>query len=193
MATRVAIGLGSNLGDRHTHILQGAEGLSALGEVVAFSHVYETEPQGVSNQEPYVNAVVVLDTDLEPDALLAALALIERDHGRERRERWGPRTLDLDILVYGTRTVDELGLRIPHPELTNRRFALQPLVETWPGVTLPDGRLLETFLDSVSDQSVVPIGKSGGPVSFPTWAPLALFLMVGLGAAILWWVIGLFL
>ena len=193
MRTRVAIGLGSNLGDRHSHIASGIQSLSMVGDVVSVSALYETEAQGGPEQGSFLNAVAVADTDLPPRKLLEALLSIEQDHGRRRRERWGPRTLDLDILIYGRENIDETGLRVPHPELTNRRFALQPLVEAWPGVVLPDGTLLETFLDSVSDQGVDQIEKAPVQVTFPTWAPLALFLMVGLAAVVLWWVLGIFL
>ena len=192
MRTRVAIGLGSNLGDRHRHIETGTEALSLLGDLVSASRVYETEPQGGPEQGAYLNAVAVIDTDLAPRELLDALLAIETQHGRERRERWGPRTLDLDILIYGKNVVDEDGLKIPHPELTNRRFALQPLSESWPGVALPDGTLLETFLPGLSEQAVAPV-EAPGSVVFPPWAPAALFLLVGLGAVVLWWVIGIWL
>lgn len=197
MPTRAAIGLGSNLGDRKAHLAAATEALGLLGDIVRESSWYETAPVGGPEQGPYLNAVVVLDTELAPDKLMNGLRAIEKHQGRERRERWGPRTLDLDILVYGRRSISEEGLTIPHEEMTNRRFVLEPLLEAWPGVAMPDGTLIEAFLPAVAAQDVVRVGRpepvSAGAVTFPRWAPLALFVVVGLGAVAIWWILGIFL
>lgn len=121
---RVAIALGSNLGNRAA-MLDGARAAIAalpLTKLVAASPVEETEAIGPVKQGRFLNQMLLVDTSLAPRALLEALLSIERDHGRERRERWGPRTLDCDIVLYGSRTVKERDLTIPHPELPNRDF-----------------------------------------------------------------------
>ena len=111
--------------------------LGELGEVTAVSPLFETEPVGDVPQGPYLNAVAILDTSLAPLPLLAGLLVAERAAGRERRVRWGPRTLDLDLLVYGGVVVDAAGLRVPHPRMLERRFVLEPLLAAWPDVPLP--------------------------------------------------------
>lgn len=150
--TLAAIGLGSNLGDRRHHLRAAVAGLARLGRVAAVSSLYETAPVGPVPQGPFLNAVVVLDTALEPPALLAGLLDLEQAAHRERLERWGPRTLDLDLLLYGDRVVALPGLSVPHPHLTERRFALEPLLEVWPRVRLPDGTPLAPLLAGLLDQ-----------------------------------------
>ena len=139
MPVRVSIGLGSNLGDRARHIADAVTELAQLGEPVAVSSLYESAPIGGPDQGPYINAVVVIETDHGVREVLDVCMAIEKRHGRERRERWGPRTLDLDILLYGDRSIDEPGLTVPHPHLGERRFVLAPLLEAEPEATLPDG------------------------------------------------------
>lgn len=124
--TRAYVGLGANLGDREATI--GAA-IAALPGVVAVSELRETDPVGVTEQPAFLNGAVALETDLSPRELLESLLAVERALGRERRERWGPRTIDLDLLLYGSETVDEPGLTVPHPRLHERRFALEPLAE----------------------------------------------------------------
>lgn len=137
--TRTAIALGSNLGDRLEHLRAAVEGLEQLGEVVSVSSVFETEPVGGPDQGRYLNAVAVVDTGLEPTELLDRLLEIEQGRGRVRTERWGPRTLDLDIVVYDDRSIDRDRLQIPHPRAHERGFVLAPLVEVWPDAELADG------------------------------------------------------
>jgi 2-amino-4-hydroxy-6-hydroxymethyldihydropteridine diphosphokinase len=124
VAERVAIALGSNLGDREGSLRFAREAIGRLETttVVAASAVEETAPLGPPGQPAYLNQMLLVETALEPRALLAALLAIEAQAGRVRRERWGPRTLDLDIVRFGARTVREPGLTIPHPELPNRDF-----------------------------------------------------------------------
>ena len=182
----VFIGLGSNLGDRARHLAEAIAALTEHGTYVRGSALYETAPVGGPEQGPYLNAVVLLETSLGPRRLLDVCLAIERDHGRERRERWGPRTLDLDILLYDDRVVDEAGLTVPHPHLTERRFVLEPLLEVDPHATLPDGTSLAGFLPAVADQVV---RRLGAPV--PGRAASALvFLGTGLAAVALWWLLG---
>jgi 2-amino-4-hydroxy-6-hydroxymethyldihydropteridine diphosphokinase len=113
--------------------VRGAIGeLARVGAVVAQSGLYRTAPWGVTEQAPFVNAAVLVDTELEPLALLAALKAIEAEAGRTATYRWGPRVLDLDILTYDDRRIEEPGLTIPHPRLLERAFALVPLAEIDP-------------------------------------------------------------
>lgn len=148
------IGLGSNLGDRERHLRSAIQELAALGSVEAVSSVFETAPIGGPPQDPYLNMVVGLGTELAPRALLDAMLLVERRAGRERSERWGPRILDLDLLLFGDLAVDEPGLRIPHPRMTVRRFVLEPLLEIRPRAHTPDGRSLKQYLKDVAGQEV---------------------------------------
>ena len=133
------VGIGSNLGDRETH-LRGALDLLAAEdgiEIVAISQLRETEPVGPVEQGPFLNGAVQLSTDLPPRQLLERLLDVEQRLGRVRDVRFGPRTIDLDLLVYGDETADEPGLALPHPRLHERRFALEPLAELAPGLVVP--------------------------------------------------------
>lgn len=133
--TRAFLGLGSNLGDRRGH-LRAAVG--SLSGVIAVSEVYETEPVGGPDQGPYLNIVVEIDTDLDPHALLGVCHRIESAAGRVRDVRWGPRTLDVDILWIDGTEVDDDDLQVPHPRMFERRFVLEPLSELAPEL-LPEG------------------------------------------------------
>ena len=128
---RVYVALGSNVGDRAAHLAYARARLSALPRtrLVGESRVEETAPLGSVPQGPYLNQMVLLETALEPAELLVHLHAIESERGRERRIRWGPRTLDLDIVRFGDRAVREPALAIPHPELPNRPFWQRELAE----------------------------------------------------------------
>ena len=143
---RAFVGLGSNLGEREATLWKALEGLGATEgiEVLAISSFRETEPVGVVDQPRFVNAAAALETSLSPRELLERLLDVERSLGRHRavEERWGPRTLDLDLLLYGGESIDEPGLEVPHPRLTERAFVLEPLLELDPDLRLPDGRPL---------------------------------------------------
>ena len=130
-AERVYVALGSNLGDRAGHLAAAREALATLPdtEVVAASAVEETAPLAGMSQPPYLNQMLLLETRLSPRELLEACQEIERAQGRVRGERWGARTLDLDIVQYGQRRVTEPDLIIPHPELPNRDFWQRELAE----------------------------------------------------------------
>ena len=137
---RAFLGLGSNLGDRERYLREAVE---ALVGVVAVSPVYETEPVGgPAGQSPYLNLVVELDTDLSPRELLGVSHRLEAVAGRARSERWGPRTLDVDVLWVDGVTVDEPDLQVPHPRMWERRFVLAPLADLAPD--LVPGEALES-------------------------------------------------
>ena len=128
---RAYIALGSNLGDRAGHLAAARAALAALPRtrLVGASAVEETQPLAGMDQPPYLNQMVLLETALEPRALLAACQAIERSQGRVRTEHWGARTLDLDIVRYGRRRIADADLIIPHPELPNRDFWMRELAE----------------------------------------------------------------
>jgi 2-amino-4-hydroxy-6-hydroxymethyldihydropteridine diphosphokinase len=133
---RAFLGLGSNLGDRRRYLQEAVESLSG---VVAVSPVYETDPVGgPPGQGPYLNVVVELETDLGPRELLGVCRRLEAAAGRVRDRRWGPRTLDVDVLWVDGETVDEPDLQVPHPRMWQRRFVVAPLAEVAPDL-VPDG------------------------------------------------------
>jgi 2-amino-4-hydroxy-6-hydroxymethyldihydropteridine diphosphokinase len=148
--TRAYVGLGANLGEREKTLRRAVELLRAEPgiEVVAVSSFRETDPVGYLDQPAFLNGACAVETEVGPRELLERLLAIERDLGRERGTgpRWGPRTIDLDLLLYGDVTVDEPGLTVPHPRLTERSFALEPLLELDPSLHLPDGRALRDIL-----------------------------------------------
>jgi 2-amino-4-hydroxy-6-hydroxymethyldihydropteridine diphosphokinase len=133
------VGIGSNLGDREAHVRRALELLAAEQgiDVVGVSELRETEPVGPVEQGPFVNGAVRLATELSPRQLLERLLAIEQRLGRVRKERFGPRTIDLDLLVYGDEMIDEPGLIVPHPRLHERRFALEPLADLAPDLVVP--------------------------------------------------------
>jgi len=152
----VVVGLGSNLGDRRFELARALEGLAALGTVLGVSRVYETPPLGPP-QPDYLNAAVRLETTLAPLALLDALRAIERAAGRERGERWGARTLDLDVLWIDGLSVYSKQLCVPHPQLTRRAFALAPLLDVAPEATDPrTGARYRELLDALDAASLRP-------------------------------------
>jgi 2-amino-4-hydroxy-6-hydroxymethyldihydropteridine diphosphokinase len=137
-AHRAYIGIGSNLGPRHATIHAGVRDLGRTPgiRVVRLSSIIETDPVGPPGQGPYLNAAAELETTLDPHALLDAMLQVERAHGRDRSagERWGPRTLDLDLLLYDDLTLDEPGLTLPHPRMRERAFVMVPLSEITQGL-----------------------------------------------------------
>jgi 2-amino-4-hydroxy-6-hydroxymethyldihydropteridine diphosphokinase len=141
--TRAYVGLGSNLGEREETIRAA---VAALPGVVAVSHLRETDPVGLTEQPRFLNGVAALETRLSARELLDTLLAIELQLGRERRERWGPRTIDLDLLLYGEAEIDEPGLTVPHPRLHERRFALEPLAELAPGLRVPGRGAVDELL-----------------------------------------------
>ena len=142
------VGIGSNLGDRETNLRRAIELLSAEDgvEVVAVSEIRETDPVGPVEQGPFLNGAVKVETSLGPHELLGRLLSVENGLGRVRSERWGPRTIDLDLLLYGGETIEEPGLTVPHPRLHERRFALEPLRDLDPDVEIPGFGPISTLL-----------------------------------------------
>ncbi len=128
------LSLGSNLGDRETNLRQAIAALGALGTVTAVSSFYETEPVEVRAQPWFLNCAVGMETELMPKQFLARLQAIEQQLGRRRLQPKGPRTIDVDILLFGNSVVDNPALIIPHPAMHERRFVLEPLAEIAPEV-----------------------------------------------------------
>ncbi len=159
------IGLGSNLGDREALIRSAIEALGKLPDtsVLQVSSLYETEPVGRASQPWFLNAVARIETALEPRQLLWNLQLVEKALGRERRQHLGPRTIDLDLLLYGDRLVDEPDLQVPHPELTRRAFVLVPLVELDPMLVHPATG--ETMVAVLGRLGSGPAVRRGAPIS----------------------------
>jgi 2-amino-4-hydroxy-6-hydroxymethyldihydropteridine diphosphokinase len=137
--TLAAIALGSNLGEPEAQVMKGFEELAALAdtELLRRSRLYRTAPVGYVDQPDFVNACALVETQLAPRALLDALLAVEKRHGRVRDVPNGPRTLDLDIVLYGDQVIDEPGLKVPHPRAHERAFVLVPLVEVWPDAAIP--------------------------------------------------------
>lgn len=154
---RVYIGLGSNLADPAAQLQAAVTALTSLpgSTLIAVSSVYASLPLGPSDQPDYLNAVAALDTSLEPLQLLDHLQQIELQQGRQRKtERWGPRTLDLDILLFGQQQLDLPRLQVPHYHMQARPFVLYPLSEVAPELELPDGRTLHELLQNCPAQGL---------------------------------------
>ena len=150
--SRAYVGLGANLGDREATIRRAVALLAGDPdvEVVAVSTLRETDPVGYAEQPRFLNGVAAVETDLAPRELLERLLAVELALGRTREgSRWGPRTIDLDLLVHGSAVVDEPGLRVPHPRLAERRFVLEPLFELDPRLVVPGAGPVATLLASL--------------------------------------------
>lgn len=150
----VYVGLGANIGDRAGNLFRARCAMAALPGTVlrTISRLYETEPVGVRDQPWFLNQVVELETDLGPSDLLARLLRIEMQLGRVRTVRWGPRPVDLDLLLYGSETLSTLSLSLPHPHLKERGFAVLPLLAINPELVLPDGKRLKAVAEKLVDQ-----------------------------------------
>lgn len=130
--------LGSNLGDRHLLLKQAIEAIGkAIGPVIRASSIYETQSWGKTDAPDYLNQVILAQTNLSARSILEEVLAIESSLGRHRAEKWGSRTIDIDILFYGEAVIEEPGLSIPHPELHKRRFTLEPLAEIAPEMLHP--------------------------------------------------------
>ncbi len=149
------VALGSNLGDRREHLEAAFSALSRLRgtRLLARSAIFETPPFGPPGQQNYFNAAAALDTELPPLALLDELLAIEQSRGRVRRERWGPRTLDLDLLLHGESIIREGRLTIPHPAMQERAFVLAPLRDIAPDLVL-DGRPISDHLSKLDQTGI---------------------------------------
>jgi 2-amino-4-hydroxy-6-hydroxymethyldihydropteridine diphosphokinase len=160
--TRAHVALGSNLGDRMATLDAAVRALDAdeRTHVMAVSRVYESEPVGGPEQDPYLNAVAVLETDRDPHSLLDLLLLTEDRLGRVRAERWGPRTADLDLILYDGPPVSSPDLTVPHPRARERAFVLVPLMEVDPYASFPDGETAAEALVRLGPvRGVVPVGE----------------------------------
>jgi 2-amino-4-hydroxy-6-hydroxymethyldihydropteridine diphosphokinase len=148
---------GGNLGDRLTMLAGAREQIEKnVGPVRKASAVYETAPWGNTGQPAFLNQALAVETDLSPAAVLERILSIETGLGRKRDQKWGPRSIDIDILFYGSEVVEEKNLRIPHPEIPNRRFVLEPLREIAPEMVHPVLRqTIEALLEQTSDASEV--------------------------------------
>lgn len=156
MNTTAYIGLGSNLGDSQATLhsaLRQLENHSSIA-VSTVSSFYGSTPHGPQNQPDYVNAVCAITTTLSAQGLLHTLQQIENQHGRERTLRWGARTLDLDLLLYGDELIDDENLTVPHPYLCERSFVVIPLMELKPELALSDGRTLADCLENIDHDEV---------------------------------------
>ncbi len=147
MSTAAYVALGSNLGDRLANLQRAVDALGTHPRLrmVRSSRVYETEPVGGPEQPEFLNAVLEVETDLTPRGLLDACLAVEIDMGRVRTERWGPRSIDIDLLTYGTETIDQPDLVVPHPRMHERGFVLVPLSELEADPPLPNGRRLASL------------------------------------------------
>ncbi|MES0812849.1 2-amino-4-hydroxy-6-hydroxymethyldihydropteridine diphosphokinase [Roseibium sp. SCPC15] len=155
--TRSALGLGSNLGDRKANLDEAVRRLEQTEGVtlVSRSSNYQTPPWGPVPQDDYLNICLVIDTILTPHELLSRCLEIETELGRVRDIRWGPRTIDMDVLIYGMEKVEDEDLELPHPRMGDRAFVLIPLAEIWPDAPLGDGRTAAEALETCPDQEGV--------------------------------------
>lgn len=155
------IGLGSNLGDREGQIRAALEAIADLPDtdLLRVSSLYDTEPAGEVDQPNFLNAAALVDTELEPRQLLWNLLLVEKRLGRVRTQPWGPRTIDLDLLLYGDEIIEEDDLRVPHPEIIRRSFVLVPLVELDPRLVHPGtGETMAAHLNRLGARPLVKRG-----------------------------------
>ncbi len=168
MPERAYIAIGSNLGDRRAYLEAGIREVAALPgtRLAATSRAYETRPLGPVAQPDFLNAVFAIETSLTPEPLLAALLAAEKKHQRQRHIHWGPRTLDLDLLLYGERIVESADLTLPHPRMNERRFVLVPLCEIAPDLHHPITSLpFATHLAALADGGDA---RTVGPLTLPT-------------------------
>lgn len=161
----VYVGVGSNVGDALDHCRQAIQAIAAdrRSRLLQCSPFYRTEPVGKKDQDWFINGVVAAETSLSPREFLDFLLDIERQMGRERGERWGPRVIDLDILFYGGKVLSEGGLQIPHPRLHERRFVLTPLRDIAPDLEHPllNKTVSEILSELPAEEKVVPILEIG--------------------------------
>ncbi|MDE2987481.1 MAG: 2-amino-4-hydroxy-6-hydroxymethyldihydropteridine diphosphokinase [Chloroflexota bacterium] len=152
--TNVFLGLGGNLGDRREAMRSAVNAIREVLSDVRVSSLYESAAWGVTDQPAFLNAVVRGRTSLNPLDLLDAVQSIENELGRVREQRWGPRLIDIDILLYGAEVIDDPRLQVPHPYMTQRGFVLRPLADLAAGLTLPDGSLVGELLTTVNQSDL---------------------------------------
>jgi 2-amino-4-hydroxy-6-hydroxymethyldihydropteridine diphosphokinase len=161
MLNTVYLSLGSNVGDRKAQLREAQARLGAEGRVVATSSLYETEPVEFTNQPWFLNCAVALETNDTPQELIEAILRMEAEMGRQRLQNKGPRTIDIDILLFGDTILDSPGLTIPHPAMHQRRFVLEPLAEIAPALFHPIfGKTIRELCDALPPgQAVKPISR----------------------------------
>ena len=159
--TNVFLGLGGNMGDRREMMRSAVAGIRCVLDDVAVSSLYESAAWGVTEQPAFLNAVARGRTSLEPVDLLDAMQAIEHDLGRVREQHWGPRVIDIDILLYGSEVIDKPRLQVPHPYMSQRGFVLRPLADLAAGLTLPDGSLVGELLTTVDQNDLRRIEGPG--------------------------------
>jgi 2-amino-4-hydroxy-6-hydroxymethyldihydropteridine diphosphokinase len=155
--TIVYIGLGSNLDDPEAQVRSAIQELAIIPQcrVVVVSSLYESPPLGPQDQPDYINAVVKLETSLSAEELLEQMQKIEQQHGRQHERHWGPRTLDLDLLLYDQMIINTEHLTVPHPQIASRAFVLCPLLEVAADIKIPGLGLAQPLLDKLVDVDVV--------------------------------------
>ncbi len=157
---RAYIGLGSNLLSPIRQVKRAIAELAQLPEsrLAGVSRLYSSRPMGPADQPDYINAVAAIDTCLTPLGLLDSLQAIENHHQRKRgAQQWGPRTLDLDLLLFGEEVINEVRLTVPHPGMQERSFVLRPLADIVPALILPDGHSVQLLCAALSDEGLVPL------------------------------------
>ena len=159
--TNVFLGIGGNLGDRRTTMRRAVAEVRAVVEDVRVSSLYETAAWGVTDQPSFLNAVVRGSTGLNALELLDAMQAIENQLGRVRTQHWGPRAIDIDILLYGSDVIDVPRLKVPHPYMAQRGFVLRPLADLAAGLTLPDGSLVGELLTTIDQDDLRQIEGPG--------------------------------
>jgi 2-amino-4-hydroxy-6-hydroxymethyldihydropteridine diphosphokinase len=147
---------GGNRGDTSKYLHQAREAIGNLGQIQSISAIYQTEAWGYTDQEPFLNQAIALETQLSASALLKAILEVEQSLGRVREEKYGPRTIDIDILLFGDQVISLPDLTVPHPQLPYRRFALQCLNDVAPGLVHPLlGKTILTLLEECTDSLTV--------------------------------------
>lgn len=154
---RAFISIGSNIGERHQYLQDAIEALNSRSDttIEKVSSIYETEPVGYTDQASFLNVVISINTSLSAEQLLIACQQIEQELGRERTIRWGPRTVDLDILLYNEEIIETEVLIVPHPRMAERSFVLIPLLEIAPDIKNPITKKLYSENEAIHDQGVV--------------------------------------
>lgn len=162
MTETVYIALGSNLEQPELQLQRAVDDIDSAPGITVFasSKLYRSDPVGPPGQPDYCNAVVSVNTTLEPLQLLDSLQSIENSHGRIRSVRWGPRTLDLDIILYGNQVIESERLTVPHYQMHVRNFVLCPLLDIAPELELPNGMRLEAMVDSLGYKGLNVIAES---------------------------------